>query len=220
MTLQEAAEHLQTTKKRLWRAVKGGQLEAVQVQKGHRWEYRVTPEALEAYRQILDTEENAWSDAERVVPTGTTRSVTFRNESEHFVPTDRERPGTWNQVERPTWNDLEPPSPPAEVYIALIDRLSRAERRSVELELQLRQSQRLLTENAESITEKEALAREAQAQLQVVEDAKQVEIERLAAELELTRSQLVEATQKSSGWFSWLGLRKKRTTTVSIDKAV
>jgi excisionase family DNA binding protein len=77
----------------------------------------------------------------------------------------------------------ETPSPPAEVYIALIDRLSRAERRSVELELQLRQSQRLLSENAESITEKEALAQAARAQLQAVEDAKQAEVTRLAAEL-------------------------------------
>lgn len=140
------------------------------------------------------------------------------------------------------------PSPPAEVYIALIDRLSRAERRSVELELQLRQSQRLLSENAESIVEKDALAREAQAQLQAVEDFKQQEIDRLAAELSTaeqqresqikaieesgkaeaqrlaaelatTRQQLLEA-QKPQGLLSWLGLRKRRTTPNSTDKAV
>lgn len=140
------------------------------------------------------------------------------------------------------------PSPPAEVYIALIDRLSRAERRSVELELQLRQSQRLLSENAESIVEKDALAREAQAQLQAVEDVKQQEIDRLAAELSTaeqqresqvkaieesgkaeaqrlaaelatTRQQLLEA-QKPQGLLSWLGLRKRRTTPNSTDRAV
>lgn len=140
------------------------------------------------------------------------------------------------------------PSPPAEVYIALIDRLSRAERRSVELELQLRQSQRLLSENAESIVEKDALAREAQAQLQAVEDFKQQEIDRLAAELSTaeqqretqikaieesgkaeaqrlaaelatTRQQLLEA-QKPQGLLSWLGLRKRRMTSASTDKAV
>lgn len=87
-------------------------------------------------------------------------------------------------------------SPPAEVYIALIDRLSRAERRSVELELQLQQSQRLLTENAESITEKEALAKQAKAQLQAVEDGRLQEIERLASELSAAQER--EAQVKAS----------------------
>jgi hypothetical protein len=243
MTLQDAADHLQIPKKRLWRAVKTGQLEAVRVQKGNRWEYRLTADALEAYRRILETEDTGWNDAERIVSTGATRPGMVRTEAERSNTTDPERPGARDQSERPTWNRAErrpgaaDAPPPAEVYIALIDRLSRAERRSVELELQLRQSQRLLTENAESITEKEALAREAQAQLHIVEDAKQVEIERLAAqlqaaeeaknaetqrltaELEQTRHQLAEA-QKPSGLFSWLGLRKKRTTSAPIDKAV
>ena len=89
-------------------------------------------------------------------------------------------------------------SPPTEVYIALIDRLSRAERRSVELEIQLRQSQRLLSENAESITEKEALAKEAQAQLQVVEDARQLELARLAAELEVTQAREAQARESEA----------------------
>ena len=87
------------------------------------------------------------------------------------------------------------PSPPAEVYIALIDRLSRAERRSVELELQLRQSQRLLSENAESITEKEALAREAEAKLQVGEEARQAELASLEAQLEEIQSREIQARE-------------------------
>ena len=158
----------------------------------------------------------------------------------------------WNALKDRDREDKTPPlSPPAEVYIELIDRLSRSERRSIELEIQLRQSQRLLTENAESITEKEALAKEAQAKLQAAEDAKReemqilaselelrreseakfqeaekmrsAEIERLNAELESTRQQLVEATtKKPSGFFSWLGLRKRRTTTTdsSTSKAI
>ena len=235
MTLQEAADYLGIPKKRLWRAIKSGQLTAVKVQRGQRWEYRVTPDTLDPYRQILRTEDINWNDLEHVVPPGTDRSQGSWNDLERKTAsgtTDPERsvPGNvpWNgscqsSEERPgTRQD----SPPAEVYIALIDRLSRAEKRSVELELQLRQSQRLLTENAESITEKEALAREAQAQLHVVEDANQAELERLAAEtqrlaaeLEQARHQLAEA-QKPSGLFSWLGLRKKRTTSVSVDKAV
>jgi len=165
-----------------------------------------------------------------------------RRDEEPVAPTSTAAP---QQVRAELSND--PQSPPAEVYIALIDRLSRAERRSVELELQLRQSQRLLSENAESIVEKDVLAREAQAQLQAVEDVKQQEIDRLsaelstaeqreaqikaaeeagkaeaqrlAAELAMTRQQLLEA-QKPQGLLSWLGLRKRRTTSSSIDKAV
>ena len=139
-------------------------------------------------------------------------------------------------------------SPPAEVYIALIDRLSRSERRAIELELALRQSQRLLTENAESITEKEALAKEARAKIQEIEKAQQSELENLTsqlaaaqetearlrkeeqtrdaetaalrAELESTRNQLLES-QKPKGFLSWLGLRKKRTSdTSNSSKAV
>ena len=139
-------------------------------------------------------------------------------------------------------------SPPAEVYIALIDRLSRSERRAIELELALRQSQRLLTENAESITEKEALAKEARAKIQEIEQAQQSELEnltsqlaaaqetearlrkeeqsreaetaKLRAELESTRYQLLES-QKPKGFLSWLGLRKKRASDTSNDsKAV
>ena len=117
-------------------------------------------------------------------------------------------------------------SPPAEVYIALIDRLSRAERRTVELELTLRQSQRLLAENAESLTEKEALVKEANAKqdeierletlLRREEQSREAETAKLRAELESTRNQLAES-QKPKGLLSWLGLRKNRTS-VSNDK--
>ncbi len=86
-------------------------------------------------------------------------------------------------------------SPPAEVYIALIDRLSRAERRSVELELQLRQSQRLLSENAESITEKEALAKEAAAKLQAGEETRQAEFAHLSAQLVDAQTREIQARE-------------------------
>ncbi len=112
--------------------------------------------------------------------------------------------------------------PPMELYLALVDRLQRAERRTVELELTLQQSQRLLCENAESITEREARAKQAEA---IVEQHQQREQElaaenaRIAAELVATRLQLEDA-QKPSGFFSWLGLRKKRTASTAVDKAV
>ena len=118
-----------------------------------------------------------------------------------------------------------------ELYLALVDRLQRAERRTVELELTLRQSQRLLTENAESITEKdalfqqsqakiEAIAKESEAKLKAVEEAREAETAKLRAELETTRNQLLES-QKPKGFLSWLGLRKKRASDTSNNsKAV
>ena len=198
MTLSEAAELIGIPQKRLYRAVKAGKLNATQRHQGSRWEYLVSRDDLEDFDRT------------------TARPVDQDGEQ---VATDQEtgRP-TRDATDSPT--DQPGSQPPAEVYIALIDRLSRAERRSVELELQLRQSQRLLTENAESITEKEALAQQARAQVEAVSKDKEEENQRLRSELEEARLQLEEA-RKPKGFFSWLGLRKKRTTTsVSTERAV
>jgi DNA repair exonuclease SbcCD ATPase subunit len=200
MTLQEAADELQISKKRLWRAVKAGKVPAERVEIGGKWEYHVTAAAAEAYRSTLEMERDA-------VPmdrtSGTHHQDTERDANRSTVPLA----GTHA-------------APPLGVYEMMLDRLQRAERRAVELELTLRQQQRLLTENAESIIEKDARAVEARAQLQAVEDAKQSEIERLSSELETTRRQLEEAQRPSGGFFSWLGLRKKRAAGAPADKAV
>lgn len=70
MTLQKASEILDISKKRLWRAVKSGQLEATQIQRGGRWEYRVSRDQLDSYRRkYLDSLEMravGWTDLERV----------------------------------------------------------------------------------------------------------------------------------------------------------
>jgi hypothetical protein len=188
--------------------------------------------------QILNSSERSrtfMNEAERTRANKAEHSRTTVNvheqNSEHprTLVNDREHPRT-NTSEQ---NSFLPSHPPVELYLALVDRLQRAERRTVELELTLQQSQRLLCENAESITEREARAKQAEAvvaqhqqreqelaaQLQAVEEAKNLETQRLTAQLEATRQQL-ETAQKPSGLFSWLGLRKKRTTTVSVDKAV
>jgi len=211
MTLSQAADLIGVPQKRLYRAVKAGKLNAVQRHQGSRWEYLVTRQDLEEFERS-----------------------TVRLVDEDMRPT-----ATDQETGRPTQGPVDRPAdqPPVELYLALVDRLQRAERRTVELELTLRQSQRLLTENAESITEKEAQALEARAQLQALENTKQLEIERLASELEAlekakqdetdrlaseleaTRRQLEEA-QKPSGFFSWLGLRKKRIAGAPVDKAV
>ena len=197
MTLSEAAELIGIPQKRLYRAVKAGKLNATQRHQGSRWEYLVSQDDLEDFGR--STARPVYQDGQ---PVATDQETGRAVEGATDRPTDQ--PGL---------------QPPAEVYIALIDRLSRAERRSVELELQLRQSQRLLTENAESITEKEALAQQARAQVEALAKGKEEEVKSLRAELEEARLQLEEA-QKPKGFFSWLGLRKKRTTSVSTEKAV
>jgi hypothetical protein len=200
MTLQEAADELQISKKRLWRAVKAGKVPAQRVEIGGKWEYHVTAAAAEAYRSTLEMERDA-------------------------VPMDRTSGTHYQDTERDANRSTVPLAgthavPPLGVYEMMLDRLQRAERRAVELELTLRQQQRLLTENAESITEKEAQRLEVRAQLQALEKAKQDETDRLSSELEATRRQLAEAQKPSGGILSWLGLRKKRTAGAAVDKAV
>ncbi len=192
MTLQDAADLLQVSKKRLWRAVKAGKLQASQIQIGGKWEYHVANEDLEVYRSTIPLE----------------RSTVPMEHSSGPVHCHEER-----DAERSTNS---PSHPPVELYLALVDRLQRAERRTVELELALQQSQRLLCENAESITEREARAQQAEAR----EEERTAENIRLSAELETSRRQLEDA-QRPKGLLSWLGLRKKRTSPVgSADKAV
>ena len=157
------------------------------------------------------------------------RPRTSANDHEHSPEHSRTFASEHEQTEA---NEGEQSSnPPVELYLALVDRLQRAERRTVELELTLRQSQRLLTENAESITEKdalfqqsqakiEAIAKESEAKLKAVEEAREAETAKLRVELETTRNQLLES-QKPKGLLSWLGLRKKRASDTSHDsKAV
>lgn len=96
-------------------------------------------------------------------------------------------------------------NPPAEVYLALVDRLTRAERRAVELELTLRQHQNLLTEHAESLQENraEVLQAEARANAEQAErEAKEAELVRLTEELKEARSTIAdwESKRKRPWW--------------------
>ena len=219
MTLRGAAEYLGTSKNRIWRAVKDGHLPAEEGRyKGQKAWVVSKPDALKWAEEWMTPEERGTIE-HLEAPLETTRKG-LEAPPEHLgVPsgTSERSDGVFSGTSRSLQDDL----------VAALERSHRelifAERRSVELELQLRQSQRLLSENAESIQEREAQAKQVEAQLKVVEDAKEVEIERLNAELESTRQQLVEATtKKPSGFFSWLGLRKKRAapTIESVNKAV
>ena len=178
LTLSAAADQLKTSKKTLWRAVKAGKLKASRVQQGSSWEYQVTPADLEEYRSTVRLSRDSGTP------------VAGHQDLERDMSQDT------GKVSRDTGT---PPGPPVELYLALVDRLTRAERRAVELELQLRQSQRLLAENAESIAESAAKVREAEAK-----------VDQLVA---------VKPVQKRRGLLGWLGLRRSRSTSAAEESA-
>lgn len=95
--------------------------------------------------------------------------------------------------------------PPAEVYSLMLDRISRAERRNVELELILRQHQNLLAENAESLQEGRAEALETEAKLQAERrerEAKEAAIAQLTEELKEARSTIAQwEEQRQRPWW-------------------
>ena len=222
LTLQEAADQLKTSRSRLWRAMSEGHLSVEKRRVAGRSVWTVLESDLAKWADEF------LSDTLEPSPGGTANES--GQSSEHPRTTVNYREQSFERT-RANANDHEQSRsstneqssyPPVELYLALVDRVQRAERRTVELELTLQQSQRLLCENAESITEREARAKQAEA---IVEQHQQREHElatenaRIAAELAAARLQLDE-TQKPSGFLSWLGLRKKRTAGAPVDKAV
>ena len=185
LTLSAAADQLKTSKKTLWRAVKAGKLKASRVQQGSSWEYQVTPADLEEYRSTVPPSRDSGTP------------VAGHQDMERDMSQDT------GKVSRDTGT---PPGPPVELYLALVDRLTRAERRAVELELALQQSQRLLAENAESIAEREARAREAEAKA-----------DKLVATLEATKPARKQTWV--TGALGWLGIRRSRTKDTSAAES-
>lgn len=222
LTLQEAADQLKTSRSRLWRAMSDGHLSVEKRRVAGRSVWTVLKSDLAKWAEEFLSDTMAPFAADTASESGQSSEHSRATLNHHGQRFERTRTSlNDHEQSRQNTNELST-HPPVELYLALVDRLQRAERRTVELELTLQQSQRLLCENAESITEREARARQAEA---IVEQHQQREQElaaenaRIAAELEAARQQLEEA-QKPSGFFSWLGLRKKRTAGPPIDKAV
>ena len=165
MKLSEAAEILDVPKQKLWRAVKAGKLDAVKKKQGSkRAEYDVTEEALQSYQQeYLEPE---------------SETVTSDDTSE-AIRDDARRYGDTTGVTHEDSQGI--------IYSLMLDRLTRAERRSIELELLLRQQQNLLTENAESVQEK--IAEKMQAEVKAKKAEEQSKI--LALEVESLKTQMM-----------------------------
>ncbi len=219
LTLQEAAAQVSTSRSRLWRAMSDGHL-AVEKR-------RVAGRSVWT---VLESDLARWAeeflDATELIPVPEAASIGSEHPrtlaNGHEQTSEHSRMSVNDREQSRTNKSEQSSNPPVELYLALVDRLQRAERRTVELELTLQQSQRLLCENAESITEREARAKQAEAVAESHQQREQeltTENSRLLSELETTRRQLEEA-QKPSGLLSWLGLRKKRTAPASVNKAV
>lgn len=240
LTLQEAADQIGTSRSRLWRAMSDGNLNVEKRRVAGRSVWTVLEVDLVRWAEefLSEARETSEADSADVHEHEPEHSRTFANtrgqsfERSRTSTNDREQSSehprtTVNVREQQRMNTSEqtsehPPQPPVELYLALVDRVQRAERRTVELELTLQQSQRLLCENAESITEREAQVKQVAAEAELHKQRENdlaTENARLAAELEATRHQLLEA-QKPHGLLSWLGLRKRRTNPQSADQAV
>lgn len=194
MRLSEAADVIGVTKQTLWRAVKAGKLEATRKKRGgKRKEYDVTEDALAAYkREFIDSMEVP------VVTTVTPDETPVTERSQRNV-TDVTGETLHNVM------GVTPDGSAAEMFSVMLDRLTRAERRAVELEITLRQHQNLLTENAESLQENRAEVLEAEAKVkaeQAQREAKEAELVRLTEELKEARTTIVEwETRRQRPWW-------------------
>ena len=103
-------------------------------------------------------------------------------------------PGDSDHFQEPFQSNSEPfraiQGPPVELYMAMMDRVTRSERRSVELEIELKKYRLLLTENAESIVQREAQVKES--------DAKREEAERLLQEREIEKQKVLSEANETA----------------------
>ena len=195
LTYREAAETFGTSRSKITRAVKSGALVPESTKRSGRnvWVLELTK--LEK-----------WAKSEGLCPAVTTSDYvpTIRDHS----PIDREHEPVTTSHDR-SYSDVvddERPDIASNVASELFDRLEAAQRKSVLLELQLQQTQRLLVENNESQHEREARALEAEAKLKeeteqraMAEDTAatakeeatkaQAELESLRAEVEKKKAQ-------------------------------
>ena len=186
MTIQDVADSLGVSKKKVWKAVKDGHLKAEKKMRGKAWRYAVTEEAAEAYRLFLE-DDNEWETADET-------AETQRNE-------------TRNDFEETQGNGNETGGNGLETVRELFDRLEMSHRKQIYLELQLKQSQRLLCEVNEDQHAKEARAREAEAKIELAQNqAKAAILQAEAAKKEAAESKFeleslkVEMATRKEQW--------------------
>lgn len=162
LTLKAAAKHTGVSKSKIWRSVNEGLLIA---NKGR------TSGGQEAWLVGLDDlerwAENALNNSDTVI-----EDVVEDFEEVEVLQEDQSDSEYFEAFHGSDSESFRPnQGPPLELYMALVDKVAMSERRSVELELELRKYRLLLTENAESIVEREARLKEIEARKQSAETA-------------------------------------------------
>lgn len=173
MTIQDVADLLGVSKKKVWTAVKNGQLEAEKAERGKAWRYSVSEDAAEAYRMLVESSDDSLSWETVLEPDET---ETQRNETGN-VSAETQRNG--NET---GGNDARP-------IRELFDRLEMSHRKQIFLEMQLQQSQRLLCEVNEDQHEREARVSEAVAKAEVA----RLQAEQALLEAELAHKETAQA---------------------------
>lgn len=189
MTIQDVADRLGVSKKKVWTAVKCGQLEAVKAKRGNAWRYSITEDAAEAYRLLLDSSDG-WERPEETPTTGNeTRNVSRETETKRYENKTQQQ---------------ETPGNGSETIRELFDRLEMSHRKQIFLEMQLQQSQRLLCEVNDDQHEREARAKEAEARAELAkQEAAQAKIELESLKSEMAAKKAAW-TEKRKPWYKKL----------------
>lgn len=196
LTLKQAADRLGVTKKKVYRAVSNGHLEANE----GTWRGQT---ALKVSTEDLDKWAMEWLDHSSATPVPPQEHPQDTPEA----PQEYVEVTPVSEPEYPVSPQGHPASPPPEVYVAMMDRVARAERRAVELEFEMKKHRLLLAENAESVHEREAKIRETEAKFielnEIVKDKDderdraRSEAAQAKAEAELLRSTINEMTMEN-----------------------
>lgn len=183
LTLKAAAQHTGVSKSKIWRSVNDGTLLAskgrtsggqeawvVEIGELERWAETALKDSETVIEDLVEDSKRL----EEVRPPQANQS-----DSEYFEVTQSGDSESFRLIQ----------GPPVELYMALVDRVTRSERRSVELEMELRKHRLLLTENAESLLEREAKLTQIEAQrLEAEALLRRREEERLQAQAETDRA--------------------------------
>ena len=185
LTLKQAASRLGVSKKKVYRAVSNGHLEATEGTYRGQTALKVSTDDLKKWADewldkpplsvegVPQEQDAVTPDPPQEYPASVTvvpqerDGVTPGTPLEHPGPTPDVPPGYPESPQGAPHSWTTPRyGPPPEAYVAMLERVARAERRSVELEMEMRKHRLLLAENAESVHEREAKLKETEVKFQ------------------------------------------------------
>lgn len=178
------AERVGRSKRQIYKHIKSGRIPAIKPHKNAAYEIEVSE--IESFISEFGP---GGSQDDTVNPSEQSRRDTD--------DTSRHDPLIHDQ----TRTKVNPSSPPVEVYEMLIEKLTRAERRNVELEILLRQSQMLLTENAKSLQQDRAEKLQAEAEKEkTLQEATLMKTELESLKTEVSRQEQTWAEIRKPWW--------------------